>query len=170
MDCGYALIGNEKYPGRFGLTKCWTSLPPLEPSPAKLFGASSLATIERIIPAVIHEDGSVHYTSVTSPSDDSIAICHVVPNRVIPVIFVPGIMGTNLQTLKKDLAWVVNSPEAMAGWALKTPAYRKLTLDPLSTAVFKGGELPVGTSLSDAQKEARGWGTVAKKSYGDWLV
>lgn len=67
----------------------------------KPFGAPSLATIERVIPAVIHDDGSVHYTSVTSPSDDSIAICHVVPDRIIPVIFVPGIMGSNLQGSKK---------------------------------------------------------------------
>jgi pimeloyl-ACP methyl ester carboxylesterase len=129
-----------------------------------------LATIERIIPAVIHDDGSVHYTSVTSPSDDSIAVCHVVPDRIIPVIFVPGIMGSNLQNLQKDPVWVVNSSQAMAGWALKTAAYRKQNLDPLATSVFKGGELPSGTSLSDAKKQKRGWGTVAKKSYGDWLV
>jgi len=129
-----------------------------------------LATIERVIPAVIHDDGSVHYTSVTSPSDDSIAICHVVPDRVIPVIFVPGIMGSNLQNTEKDPVWVVNSPQAMVGWAPKTPAYRKKTLNPASTSVFKGGELPAGTSLSDAEKQKRGWGTVAKKSYGEWLV
>jgi pimeloyl-ACP methyl ester carboxylesterase len=119
---------------------------------------------------VIHEDGSVHYTSVTSPSDDSIAICHVVPNRVIPVIFVHGIMGSNLQNLQEDPVWVVNSSQAMAGWAPKSPAFRKRTLDPESTSVFDGGELPRGTSLSDAEKQKRGWGTVAKKSYGDWLV
>ncbi|WP_156393089.1 lipase/acyltransferase domain-containing protein [Burkholderia sp. Leaf177] len=129
-----------------------------------------MATIERRIPGVVRDNGSVYYTSVTSPSDDSIAVCYMVPDRIIPVIFVPGIMGSNLQNLQEDPVWVVNSPEAMAGWAPKSATYRKRSLNPASTMVFDGGELPVGTSLSTATKKARGWGTVAKKSYGNWLV
>lgn len=66
--------------------------------------------------------------------------------------------------------WVVNSPLAMTSWAPKSPAFRKRTLDPTSTSVFDGGELPSGTSLSASKKQERGWGTVSKKSYGDWLV
>jgi pimeloyl-ACP methyl ester carboxylesterase len=129
-----------------------------------------MAALERIIPAVVHEDGSVSYSSVMTPSDDSIAICHVIPSRFIPVIFVPGIMGSNLQSMNGTPVWVVNSPEGMLNWAPKTAAHRKQNLDPAKTNVFDGGELPSGTTLSDAKKKARGWGTVSKKSYGDWLV
>ncbi|WP_152563236.1 hypothetical protein [Caballeronia zhejiangensis] len=40
--------------------------------------------------------------TVTSPSDDSIAVCVMVPQRIIPVIFVPGIMGSNLCNLTES--------------------------------------------------------------------
>jgi len=129
-----------------------------------------MTTVERIIPPKIADDGSVHYASVTSPSDDSIAVCVMVPNRIIPVIFVPGIMGSNLCNLKGEPVWVVDSPQAMVPWATKNASYRKQKLDPNQTQVYGGGKLPEGTSLSTVEKKQRGWGTVSKKSYGDWLV
>ena len=52
--------------------------------------------IERNLPPVTDADGMVNFYSVSLPSDNSIAVCENVPNRVIPVIFVPGIMGSNL--------------------------------------------------------------------------
>ena len=107
MDFGYALIRNEMHSGGSDRPNVDKPASPKNRS-RKTTGVLSLATIERIIPAVVHDDGSVHYTSVTSPSDDSIAICHVVPDRVIPVIFVPGIMGSNLQNTEKNPVWVVN--------------------------------------------------------------
>jgi pimeloyl-ACP methyl ester carboxylesterase len=129
-----------------------------------------MTTVERVIPPTIADDGSVHYSSVMSPSDDSIAVCHMVPDRVIPIIFVPGIMGSNLKGSDTKPSWLVNSPASMAKWAPKDSAFRKRTLDPASTTVFDGGDLPTGTPLSAAELQRRGWGTVAKKSYGDWLV
>ncbi|MGS1003325.1 lipase/acyltransferase domain-containing protein [Burkholderia glumae] len=127
-------------------------------------------TVERILVAKHADDGSVHYLSVSSPSDDSHAVCHMVPDRVIPVIFVPGVMGSNLMNNKNQPVWVVNSGLGMLPWSWKDAAYRKQTLDPANTQVFNRGDLPKGTSLTDAEKISRGWGTVAKKSYGDWLV
>ncbi|MCA8089456.1 hypothetical protein LGM65_00925 [Burkholderia anthina] len=126
--------------------------------------------VERILATKHADDGSVHYSSVSSPSDDSHAVCHMVPDRVIPVIFVPGVMGSNLMNNQNQPVWVVNSGAGMLPWSWKDAAYRKQTLDPANTKVFDGGDLPKGTSLTDAEKKARGWGTVSKKSYGDWLV
>ena len=81
-------------------------------------------------------------------------------------------MGSNLKKKgsEKDAVWVVNSNAGMAVWLMRDAAIRKQLLDPSKTEVFDGGELPKGTSLTDAEKKLRGWGTVAKTSYGEWLV
>jgi pimeloyl-ACP methyl ester carboxylesterase len=125
---------------------------------------------ERIIDPRMADDGSVHYSSTMSLSDSSVAVCHAVPTHVIPVIFVPGIMGSNLQDRQDKPAWLVDSSIGMLGWARRDKNYRKKVLDPAATSVYPGGALPTGTSLSDKELKRRGWGTVSKKSYGDWLV
>ncbi|QRX83833.1 triacylglycerol lipase [Glaciimonas sp. PAMC28666] len=143
-----------------------------------------MATIRRIIPAVIADDGSVHYTSVGSPPDDSIAICHMVPDRIIPVIFVPGVMGTNLQVDDErdpnhgKAIWLVNGSLGVASdWAGKGAATRKQKLDPTKTTVYAGGNILVGQTYTldrklhtEAELRRRGWGEVAYLSYGESLV
>lgn len=129
-----------------------------------------MAAQERIISPQTAADGSMHYPSATSPSGGSLAVCHMTPDRVIPIIFVPGVMGSNLKDERNQPLWVVSSNATMAVWLKRGAAERKALLDPSKTDVFNGGALPDGTSLSDAEKKARGWGTVAKMSYGDWLV
>lgn len=141
-----------------------------------------MATIERIIPPVIADDGSVHYSSVTSPPDDSIAVCAMIPSRVIPVIFVPGIMGSNLiNTRTKEPVWVVNSQYdiklpwsddksgVLWSWWFRGPKGRKELLDPEHTDVYADGEIPQGTRLKDDELRHRGWGEVGKMSYGTFL-
>lgn len=131
-----------------------------------------MATKERIIPARIAEDGSVHYKSFTSPPDDSIAVCYMVPDRVIPVIFVPGVMGSNLEEKKQrgDVVWNVSDEGSLASWISVSAAKRKRLLDPTRLQVSDKGKLPVGSTLSDAEKQRRGWTTVSKLYYGDFLV
>lgn len=129
-----------------------------------------MATKERVIQPKIAEDGSVHYSSITSAPDDSTAVCYMVPDRVIPVIVVPGVMGTNLENKRGDSIWMVDSAGALAGWAVKSPEYRKDKLDPSQTQVSDSGSIPNGTSLAEAQLRDRGWGTVSKMFYGDFLV
>ncbi|WP_211450956.1 esterase/lipase family protein [Collimonas antrihumi] len=130
-----------------------------------------MATINRIIPPVIAEDGSVHYTSIGSPPDDSTAMCYMVPDRVIPVIFVPGVMGTNLKGSDNRPVWLVNSPVGAAkDWIVAGPGKRKQKLDPQNTAVYAGGKIPIGTVQTEAELRRRGWGEVSYMSYGTWLV
>ena len=133
-----------------------------------------MATTERIIPATIADDGSVHYSSVMSAPDDSTAVCYMVPNRVIPVIFVPGIMGTNLMSTdpknKGKKVWLVNSEMGAAwDWVGRGPETRKQKLDPSTTGVYDGGDIPSGTAQRELELRRRGWGTVAKMSYGTFL-
>jgi pimeloyl-ACP methyl ester carboxylesterase len=130
-----------------------------------------MATNERIIPARIADDGSVHYTSVTSAPDDSIAVCYMVPDRVIPVIFVPGVMGSNLKSSDGDPVWSVNSGVGVAKeWVLAGPKIRKEKLNPATTMVDDGGDIPTGTAQSEVELRRRGWGSVAKASYGTFLT
>lgn len=133
-----------------------------------------MATTERVIQPTIAEDGSAHYTSVTSAPDDSTAVCYMVPRRVIPVIFVPGVMGTNLIATdgpyKGQTVWLVNGMVGPAkSWIGSFPSTRKRKLDPKTTDVYEGGDIPSGTAQSEAELRRRGWGTVAKMSYGTLL-
>ncbi|WP_395062673.1 hypothetical protein [Paraburkholderia silvatlantica] len=129
-----------------------------------------MATTERVIQPTIAEDGSRHYQSVTSPPDDSTAVCYMHPDRVIPVIVVPGVMGTNLADLRDNPVWLVDSPASLVGWAVKTPSDRKNILNPSATKVSNKGSIPAGTTLSETELRGRGWATVSKMFYGDFLV
>lgn len=133
-----------------------------------------LAENERVIPARMADDGSVHYTSVTSAPDSSTAVCYMVSDRVIPVVFVPGVMGTNLISTsnqgKNNPVWLVDSSASVASdWMFRSAETRKQKLDPNKTAVYEGGQIPSGTAQSEAELRRRGWGTVAKASYGTFL-
>lgn len=51
----------------------------------------------RIIEPVFDARGNPEWRSRMSPPDDTFALCWMVPDRIIPVIFVPGVMGSNLK-------------------------------------------------------------------------
>jgi pimeloyl-ACP methyl ester carboxylesterase len=130
-----------------------------------------MATKERILPPHFDEDGHVYWKSYTSPPDDSVAVCYMVPDRVIPVIFIPGVMGSNLADEKGDPVWLLNHKLSFAKtWARSGPKERKDLLDPLKTQVYFKGKIPRGTALSDEELRRRGWGSVAHASYGEFLV
>ncbi|CAG4903143.1 esterase/lipase family protein [Paraburkholderia gardini] len=130
-----------------------------------------MATVERIIPPTIAADGSVHYSSVTSAPDDSIAVCYMVPDRIIPVIFVPGVMGTNLERKgQPDPVWLLDSRTTVTPWMGKSPAVRKQMLNPDQTEIYGSGKIPSGTVQTEGELRRRGWGEVAYMSYGEWLV
>ncbi|MCP3713836.1 triacylglycerol lipase [Paraburkholderia sp. CNPSo 3281] len=131
-----------------------------------------MATQERIIQPKIADDGSVHYSSVMSAPDDSTAVCYMVPNRVIPVVFVPGVMGTNLETngMQPKPVWLLDSLSTVKPWMTKGPDLRKRILDPDGTQVHGRGKIAPGTAQTDDELRRRGWGEVAYVSYGEWLI
>ncbi len=130
-----------------------------------------MAIKNRVIPAVIEEDGARTYTSVLSKPDGSKAQCNMVADRIIPVIFVPGVMGTNLQTNKGASVWMLNNSGLVAKkWMFAGAEMRKSSLDPKVTEVTSVGDVPTGTAQDEAELRRRGWGEVALMSYGDWLV
>jgi hypothetical protein len=102
----------------------------------------------------------------------------VPPNNILPIIFVPGIMGSNLMRDDKKPVWLMDKtagqPLGLAWmWARKNPGARQKILHPKRTAVFAGGSVPkdhVGTISKREEFIARGWGEVGETSYHKFLI
>ena len=76
---------------------------------------------ERILTPTFDRKGNPEWKTTMSPPDDSIAMVAMVPDRIIPVIFVPGVMGSNLKSTDgKGPQWCLDSAGSMAGWLTRT--------------------------------------------------
>jgi pimeloyl-ACP methyl ester carboxylesterase len=128
------------------------------------------------------DDGLPCWISETSPvSMTSRAECLVPPDRIIPIVFVPGIMGSNLKAIDTSKAqqipniWRPDATSAVVKIIKLSPADRQIVFDPRNSKV--DGDLVVnGTKVvkatngfSDVLLKARGWGTVYWASYGPFL-
>ena len=102
----------------------------------------------------------------------------VPPTHAIPIVFVPGIMGSNLCDLKNKPVWLLNSikgaPIGLAlGWARKKAGKRQAILHPERTKVYPGGAVPKQqrpNGYTEQHYLARGWGEVSEASYHKFLL
>lgn len=117
--------------------------------------------------------------SATNPSSNQLGTHLEVPlNDTIPIIFVPGIMGSNIfnTALKKSVWKVGNGITGQVGTLTsqikKTPADLQTELAPLNTRVDSSGEIKVDTRLKLNEKTLRDryWGSVHWDSYGGVLT
>lgn len=93
----------------------------------------------------IRPDGAQVAKASSTPRDDQRGCeMHVLPSRTIPVVFIPGIMGSNLKVtpqrqaeLKKttDVSWRPEATMEALAVIFKSPAQRQMLLDPLATEV-----------------------------------
>lgn len=132
---------------------------------------------DRIILPTFDKKGHAIYTSITSLPDDTSAIAFKVPDRIVPVIFVPGVMGSNLGVKQKGnkspgkAVWLLNSNAGMANdWITKNAVQRKTLLRPEATDVYRNGTIPVGTLQTEEELRRRGWGEIGFASYAEGLV
>lgn len=128
--------------------------------------------VKRKIPPQYDAKGNpVWKAQMTSP-DSSVAKLDMVPDRVIPVIFVPGVMGSNLKGIgpAKDMSWTLDSAWSMRPWLGRGAAQRKAALTPATMMVDDGGKLPSGTAQAAEELRRRGWGEVGAMSYSDFMV
>ncbi len=116
--------------------------------------------------------------SATSPSSNKVGTGVEVPlNDTIPIIFVPGIMGSNIynKALKKPV-WLLGNGAGIAKTLVqqmnKSPATLQTELDYLNTEVYKGGTIKVDSRLKLNEEVLRNryWGTVHWDSYGGILT
>jgi len=123
--------------------------------------------------------GNPTFSSTRSPSSfRQHALCVCPPHTVIPVVFLPGIMGTNLRLKKNGQeAWSPpNGKLAGLGEVVdrvnQKPAERQLQMSPDVTEVNPHGpcSLPKNfPTLTEAEAKKRGWGTLHADSYHGFL-
>lgn len=137
----------------------------------------------------VDADGSLVAHTVATPTSFKVRARVTVGSRkVIPVIFVPGIMGSNLRARKDakpkpggvlkpgEPAWrppngLVDAAREVRKWDKRTPAQRQRVLDPAILEVDPDGELAYHASMLDESvMRERGWGEVHASSYGQVLV
>ncbi|MGA8884210.1 MAG: alpha/beta hydrolase [Acinetobacter sp.] len=116
--------------------------------------------------------------SATSPSSNKLGTHVEVPlNDTIPIIFVPGIMGSNIfnKALGKPV-WMLGNGAGIAKTLFqqmnKSPAILQKELDYLNTEVDKSGMIKVDSRLKLTEQilRERYWGTVHWDSYGGILT
>lgn len=130
------------------------------------------------------KDGDPVFQTVCSPDSFTQESLIVAPPRhVIPVIFVPGIMGTNLRATqaadeKQAPAWRPPNGilEGIGEWFARIkqePVHRQKQMNPETTEVDPNGTVIMPDSaITLTRKEAkrRGWGELHWDSYGTVLT
>lgn len=113
-------------------------------------------------------------------SENAKAVLLQPPVKAIPVIFLPGVMGTNLMTNKSSQTEGIWRGDSLGGvylkWAGVDGERRRKLLNPDSTKVDNRGDInqTIYSPLSDDGKlfttrRERGWGEVLSFSYGKFL-
>ena len=113
------------------------------------------------------------YKVIATPKDKEQWLkLYKMPDRVIPVIFLPGVMGSNLMSPDGKSIWKVDGIWSMKSWLVRGAEERKKLLDPTKTVVDPSGEIetesPEERLLFKSRRE-RGWGEVGAMSYGTFL-
>lgn len=126
------------------------------------------------LPTYVDSGKSKAIGHTTPTVDKSPQTARVLPNRAIPIIFIPGIMGSNLrmsrerqQTLGKgnNIAWRPDRKFEMLALLDASPAERQMQLDPATTEVdtYDDGAAPTGSrseSAAERQDNGRIWVTL----------
>lgn len=121
------------------------------------------------------------HISQLTPSDVP-TVCEITTHKyVVPIIFIPGIMGSNLKNGKtkvwyppnKKLSEATHIAGELIMGLFRSASSRQKRLDPNSTMVGFDGPVYVkkaGIKVSEDEALRRGWGTVWWNGYGDILV
>lgn len=121
------------------------------------------------------ENGRAYYTLPNARTEDNlVVVCPKVAEKVIPIIFLPGVMGSNLKKIGSDQkVWHADLYEGVdaLSWTIKAKKERKELLDPATTEVDLTGKVlysDLEGKMFPSRKE-RGWGSALYKSYGEPL-
>lgn len=142
----------------------------------------------RPIPTYVDDDGVPHARMYHTPSHDTERCeCAAPPPIVVPIVFVPGVMGSNLKASDQirvggkeaithgERVWNVDKSTSPASWFTKGPSYRQAVLNKDAVVVDNSGHIAQENGFTPrsriALKEAktRGWGSPGWGFYGDFL-
>lgn len=134
----------------------------------------SEATVNNRVLLGYDKFGHPLYKVIATPKErDQWLKLYKMPDRIIPVVFLPGVMGSNLMDLDEEQpVWTVNGILSLLPWIGRGPLIRKILLDPTKTIVDPRGSIDVESPeeyrLFKSRRE-RGWGEVGAMSYGNFL-
>lgn len=125
----------------------------------------------RHIPAHVTR-GRVEWRSQMTRPNNSVAVVNMISDRLIPIVFVPGVMGSNLRGIgeAKGVDWILNSAGSMIWWLNRDEDDRNEFLRAETMEVYNAGNLPDGTALPESEMKRRGWGEVGAMSYTEFLA
>lgn len=145
---------------------------------------SPLPDDEVLIPCTRDELGRRVYSTRLTPTEDKrakVLLCSV--PAPIPVVFLPGIMGTNLRNKEsKESVWhppntgfsigdIFGLIAAIFTWWSRGPKERQELLDPDLVEVDDSGPIDLGDSCLNAKAaQRRGWGSAHKMYYHPFLA
>ncbi len=128
------------------------------------------------------ENGKLHWPGIQNQkkSANAKAVLLQPPVKAIPVIFLPGVMGTNLMGTDEGKENDIWRGDSLGGvflkWARKDGTERRELLNPDTTKVDNRGDInqTIYSPFSDDGKlfttrRERGWGEVLSFSYGKFL-
>lgn len=134
------------------------------------------------IKPVWKDSGKVYWPGIQNQkkSENAKAVLLQPPVKAIPVIFLPGVMGTNLMGTDEGKENDIWRGDSLAGvflkWARKDGTERRGLLNPDTTKVDNRGDInqTIYSPISDdgelfTTRRERGWGEVLSFSYGKFL-
>ncbi|MCP3708649.1 GPI inositol-deacylase [Paraburkholderia sp. CNPSo 3274] len=134
----------------------------------------------RYAPGNVSADGGHEFSwQLTAAHITDPVILELPPDHVLPVIFVPGIMGSNLRSKARGTpVWRLDSTGGIPTTLLrdmltKSTGDRQKVLDPAGVEVDPDGAVPTqpaGSIYETKSYVSRGWGEVGETSYSSFLV
>lgn len=129
---------------------------------------------EVIITPEYDDNGKANYHLPNAKTDKNlVAVCPKVADKVIPVIFLPGVMGSNLKDEDGGGIWRANFYKGldMISWGFKDGEERKKLLNHKTTFVDDKGKILYNEQVDGIfpSRKKRGWGTALYLSYGEML-
>lgn len=133
------------------------------------------------IHCVVHEDGDQYATAILTPDADKREKIILVNPYIIPVLFLPGIMGTNLrQRDSKKAAWrppnldgrgAFDTLAQLFNYLFKSTGQRAGELRTDRVEIDPTGPIDAGeTGLPKNVLVARGWGALMRSSYHPFMA
>ncbi|MEM5310274.1 hypothetical protein [Paraburkholderia sp. JHI869] len=121
-----------------------------------------------------HADGSITSSTLLTPTEDKTrGVMCIRPTTVVPVIFVPGIMGSNLRDIRTGYSvWNTNNTVAiMLQWMFRSAGTRQAKLGPDRAILDDRGWWygPSATVPDEETGKLRGQGTTSRAFYGDFV-
>ncbi len=124
----------------------------------------------------IHKSENTSYVSQTTPNSVNTECELPAPAKyVVPIIFIPGIMGSNIMDTKKNKVWYPKvSISTIVEYSKRDARERQIALNPKTTEVGYDGDIKIDKKkiphVTEDVARARGWGSVIPIGYAKVLI